>query len=137
MEQKCLKKKKRNGAIKKALLKIIREATDSRQKKLNFANFANLSVSGVDSFIYEGRGSFETWMNAFLYRFNLDAQMVAYKIPLLVERLRQPVSETETEADRLWRELSVRLSEHEKVQYLKLIKLNCDVMEMRNKKEIP
>jgi hypothetical protein len=118
--------KKRAQLIKSALLEVITEVTNTKAKKIAFGEFTGLSPSGVDSFIYEGRGSFETWVNALLYRFELNAEEIAVNIPGLMSefKARKPQSESE----KLWQHLSRSLSEEDRVLALTLVKTAFDLI---------
>ena len=126
MSGKSLTSRERAQILKDALLELISEVTNTKQKKIAFSEFTGLSQSGVDSFTYEGRGSFETWVNALLYRFGLDAEEMVGKIPALVAEFQ--VSKPRSESEKLWQQLSRSLSEEEKVLALTLVKTAFDLL---------
>jgi hypothetical protein len=126
MSEKLSDSKARAQVLKKALLSLMTEVTNTKQKKEAFGEFTGLSASGVDSFIYEGRGSFETWVNALLYRFELDPEEASEKIPSLLAEFK--TNHPQTESDKLWQQLSKNLSEDEKVLALTLVKTAFELM---------
>lgn len=112
--------KTRADVIKKAIQDLARDSYSSRAEKELLAKFLGKSLSAIDQFLYEGKGSVETYINVLLYRFALDEKSILHTLQnYKLERRREvPLKKS----DRIWFELDESLTEDEKMYWLSLIR---------------
>lgn len=112
--------RKRSEQIKQALMKYILEVANTKEKKEELSRYLEKSFPTVDSLVYKGKGSFSSWINAILYRFELDPETVVKSLEHLSTSTRKQYSHRPS--DKIWFELDKDLSEDEKFYWASLIK---------------
>lgn len=112
---------KRAELIKEALSDLIREVAKDKEGKERLAKFLGKSVHAIEGMAYQNKGSFESWINAVLFLFDLEAQDAANGIKDLhqIVRKKRPLSES----DKIWFEEIDRLfTEEDKIYWLSLMR---------------
>lgn len=110
----------RARAIKKALCERAREVAATRPAKEKMAKAVGLSVSAIDQFLYEGKGSAGTFINVFLYVFGVDEKTVLANLKQISELLRR--QKPTRKSDSLWFQLDNDLTEDEKMYWLSIMR---------------
>ena len=117
--------KARAAVITDALRQVLLEEIDSKAKKEQLATFMGLSVAGVEALLYLGKGSVSSWINAFLYRFQLDEKQVVDGLKNFSREVRR--NTPTRESDQLWFALDEPMSEEDKVFWANLIQAAADL----------
>lgn len=127
-EQKPRKKRKsdeRALIVKKALMRLIREVANNKDRKKQLAEFTGLSLSAIDALAYNGRGSFSSWINALLFRFEVPADGLADVLKKLEHITRKERSTRPS--DTIWFELDQLLTEDDKYYWASIIRYAAEL----------
>jgi hypothetical protein len=124
-------KNDRTESIKSTLLEFLKKSVGAKEKKGAFAKFAGLSQGGVNSFLYQGKGSFETWVNALLFHFDLKPEKITEHLEALFHSFQADLAESKS--DKQWRKIAEKLSEEDRLYYLTIISM---LVEMANLKKL-
>ena len=110
----------RAQAIKKALRDSAREVATSRAAKEKMAKFAGLSVSAIEQFIYEGKGSAGTFINVFMFLFGIDEKTILGNLKQSADVIRR--QKPQRKSDSIWFDLDREMTEEEKIYWLNIIR---------------
>ena len=112
---------KRAKQIKATLSDLIREVAKDKESKEKLAAYIGKSFHAVESMAYQQKGGFDSWVNAILFLFDLDAEEANKNVKNLRNLLKksQPISES----DKIWfDEINTTYTEEDKIYWLNLMR---------------
>ena len=93
----------------------------NKESKEKLADFIGKSFHAVEAMAYQQKGSFEAWVNAILFLFDIDAESAVKGL----KELRQLVKKSRpfSESDKIWfEEIDQLFSEDDKIYWLNLMR---------------
>jgi hypothetical protein len=115
---------KRAALVKEALCALIREVAKDKEGKERMAKFLGKSYHAVEGMAYQQKGSFDSWINAVLFLFDLEAQDAANGVKELHQlvRKKRPLNES----DKIWfEEIDQLFTEEDKIYWLSLMRYSA------------
>ena len=112
---------RRAKQIKAALSALIRNAARDKESKEKLAEYIGKSFHAVEAMAYQQKGSFDAWVNAVLFLFDIDSELAVKGL----KELRHLAKKTHplSESDRIWfEEIDKMFSEDDKIYWLNLMR---------------
>ena len=105
--------------------RLIKQRIQSASDKRELADALGCSIATVNALIYQGKGSFETYVAALFWAFNVDTSIV--ESFLLDSKAYLRKLRTLKPSDRLWFQLDSAMGEEEKSYWARLLRAAKDL----------
>lgn len=122
------------GEFREFCLALVRDRVNDRKTKQELADALGITLGGVDSFLYYGKGSLDTYVGALFYVYKVDLKTLKSFLLNFREHLKK-ISPSRP-SDKIWSELDRYWSEDEKEYWAYLLRAAARMNYTLGKKKV-